>query len=139
MTIEDTLDSDEIEVKEVEELLFRVACLQRVKTHYQSRLAVAEAYLRFYQAISSLRELDDAMWVSRGDFIVVGRRIRYFFSSEGIKRWFRRPSWVLWHRYVFELRTAWREFRNSCATFLLFASRAREAKRAARAIIYLRQ
>ncbi|SRR5579883_1602645 len=139
MTTEDTLDLDEIEVKEVEELLFRVACLQRVKTHYQSRLAVAEAYLRFYQAISSVRELDEEMWLSRGDFIMVGRRIRYFFSLEGIRRWFNRPNWVLRHAYVFELRAAWREFRNSCATYWLFASRAREAKRAAHALIYLRQ
>ena len=139
MTTEDYLDYDEIQDEEVEELLFRVACLQQVKTHYQPKLASAEAYLRFYRAVTLVRELEEEVWQARGDFIIAGRRIRYFFSREGIRRWFKRPCRLVRKMYFSELKFAWVEFRNSCASYRQFASRALAANRAALSIIFLRQ
>jgi hypothetical protein len=128
MTIEDTLDLYENRDGEVEELLARVIRFRRVKS--QSCLTVAEAYLRFEQSLSLLRELDEEMHLARGDLIVAARRVRALFTRKRpreIRRWL---SWLMF---------SWIEFRNSCGTYRLFVVRAYQAMRAALSLIFLRE
>lgn len=124
MTVEDTLELYEARDGEIEELLWRVATLSRVRNH--SGLTTALAQLRFEQSLVLLRQLDDEMHLAHGDLRIVTRRLRALIAGK-------RPLGGRRH----ELETCWIEFMSSCSTYRLFARRSCEAVRAALSLIFL--
>jgi hypothetical protein len=128
MTREDILDWYKKCDREVDELLAEVARLARVRNH--PGMAASDAHFRFERSLAQLRDLDEDMHLARCDLIIASRRIGVLFTRNRPREWYRR-----WDSVQF----AWTEFRNSCRTYWLFATKAYKALRAALKLIFLRE